>query len=80
MIKSVDIYFFNFHECIFGFKFYDKEHKLIFKIGAFDLSYSRDTVVVLEDNEVIFRVVAKLYENWQFSYTDFQFKIASRWD
>jgi hypothetical protein len=29
---------------------------------------------------VIFRVVAKLYENWQFSYTDFQFKIASRWD
>ena len=60
-----------------GFSFFDKDGKRLYKIGWIDSSYDKETVV-LEENEVIVGVVAKLRKPWQSLYTDFQFQIATR--
>ncbi len=56
-IRSVTIHHNTF--CIFGFKFFDKDGALLWKHGWTD--GSRKETVVLEENEVIVGVVAKLY-------------------
>ncbi len=57
-IRSVDIYY-NPASYIEGFRFFDKDHSLIFDIGFTNLGY-RCKNVQLEDDEVIFGVAAKL--------------------
>jgi hypothetical protein len=69
MIKSVDIYQAT-NDVIIGFKFFYKDHKLIFRIGCTG-SLMKFETVVLADNEVIIGVVAKLWGGYQSSYSDF---------
>ncbi len=53
----MDVYYgFN----IFGFKFFDKCHTLIFEIGKLASGMGAETVV-LEDDERIVGVVAKMW-------------------
>ncbi len=67
---SVYVYYHDYWHCICGFKFFDKDGALLWKIGwvdsRFDIEY-----VYLEENEVIVGVVAKLYQDDQSRYTDF---------
>ncbi len=56
-IRSVTIYYWT---CIHGFSFFDKDGALLWKIGYTDPEFEGETVV-LEENEVIVGVVAKLY-------------------
>ncbi len=73
-IRSVTIYH---NVCIGGFCFFDKDGALLWKIGDTHTDYYKETVL-LEKNEVIVGVVAKLYIRYQSAYSDFQFQIASR--
>ena len=73
-IGSVTIHYYINH-CIFGFSFFDKDGALLYKIGLTE-SYMKQETVLLEDNEVIVGVVAKLYSGRQSIYTDFQLQIA----
>jgi hypothetical protein len=68
-IRSVTIhYVHNLH--ILGFSFFDKVGALLWKIG--DSSFWLETaIVLLEENEVIVGVVAKLNPDCQSVYTDF---------
>ncbi len=76
-IRSVNIH--HQHDaCIEGFFFFDKDGALLWKIGETDPGYEYETVV-LEENEVIVGVVAKLYPFSQSNYSDFQFQIALEW-
>lgn len=72
-IKSVAIYYGN--GCIRAFEFFDAKGQVICQIGdiASDLNIS---TVVLEDNETIIGVDAKLRQGHQSAYTDFRFQIA----
>ncbi len=65
-IRSVTIYYYN---CIFGFSFFDKDGEELLKIGC--TTYGKKETVVLEENEVIVGVAAKLYDDWLSEYTDF---------
>ncbi len=69
-IKRVDINYHFHHDYFMGFIFYDKDQKYIWMMGV---SPEEDPVktVVLEENEVIFGVVAKLDPECQSIYTDF---------
>ncbi len=67
-IRSVIIYSCDFIE---GFSFFDKDGALLWEIGEIDESWSKKETVVLEENEVIVGVVAKLWEDCQAAYTDF---------
>ena len=59
-IRSVDIYLDGDCYYIVGFQFFDKERQLIFEIGfTFWPGLSKRTVM-LEDNELIIGVVARL--------------------
>ena len=70
-IRSVTLY----HDArIRGFDFFDKDKACIWSIGNTDEAFDV-TTLVLEDNEVIIGVVAKLYGKWHSQYTDFQFQI-----
>jgi hypothetical protein len=66
-IRSVTIHYTN---CINGFSFFDKDLALLWEHGN---TYARLDVetVLLEENEVIVGVVAKLYPGYQTIYTDF---------
>ena len=55
-----------------GFSFFDKDGALLWEIGGTWSGYEKETVV-LEENEVIVGVVAKLWGDYQSSYTDLQF-------
>ena len=67
-IRSVNIhYYFN---CIDGFSFFDKDGELLWKIGYTDIEMDVETVL-LEDNEVIVGVVAKVGTVCRSQYTDF---------
>ncbi len=69
MIREVTIYYLG---CIGGFEFFDNDGALLWKIGDTDPDDEVETeTVLLEENEVIVGVVAKLYSRWQTSYTDF---------
>ncbi len=70
-IRSVTI---HHDHCIRGFKFFDKDRKLLWVIGVTGGWLKKETVV-LEENEVIVGVVAKLYSDFQSVYTDLQFQI-----
>ncbi len=69
-IRSVTIYYWpDIH--ITGFCFFDKDGVLLWKIGnTTDFELKKETVV-LEENERIIGVVAKLFAIWQSVYTDF---------
>ena len=56
-IKSVLIYY--KHGFVFGFEFFDRDGKRLWKIGSLQ-SYCDVSPIVLSDNEVIVGVVAKL--------------------
>ncbi len=55
-IRSVTIYYYT---CITGFSFFDKDGALLWKIGW--LYAGCEETVILEENEKIIGVVAKLY-------------------
>ncbi len=60
-IRSVTILFFDY---IYGFSFFDKDGEELWKIGYTTESlWSKKETVVLEENEVIVGVVAKLFFN-----------------
>ncbi len=64
-IRSVTI---HYYDHIRGFSFFDKEGALLWKIGfTFDC---KEETVLLEENEMIIGVVAKLYQGYQSVYTD----------
>ncbi len=67
-IRSVTINHDLFIIC--GFSFFDKNGALLYKIGNTWSGENTETVL-LEENEVIVGVVAKLYANYQSAYTDF---------
>jgi len=67
-IRRVIIHFCSYS--IGGFSFLDKDGATLFEIGATWLGFNAETVL-LEENEVIVGVVAKLWEGWQSVYTDF---------
>ncbi len=71
-IRSVNIHYFN---AIIGFSFLDKEGALLWKIGETTNRMNKVETVLIEDNEVIIGVIAKLYGRYQSCYTDFQFQI-----
>ena len=58
------------NNCILGFSFFDKDGALLWEIGWNSPMYDMETVV-LEKNEVIVAVVAKLLPGYQSAYTDF---------
>jgi len=66
-IKSVDIIYQN-NRCISGFQFFDRDNMFIWQIGAHG---SRVDTVVLNENEVIVGVLAKLFPGTLSAYTDF---------
>jgi hypothetical protein len=68
-IRRVNIHFFGYHY-ITGLSFFDKGKKLLWKIGYINSRLDVETVV-LEENEVIVGVSAKLHPDFQSSYTDF---------
>ena len=70
-IRSVDIYHHkNIH--IVGFRFFDKDHKLIFMVVNHE-EYNRfaKETVKLEENEVIIGFLCKIESQYGGSYTDF---------
>ena len=72
-IRSVRI---NFSNVILGFKFFDKEKKLLWKIGEWNNEDSEVATVQIAENEVIIGMVGGLHH--QSTYLDFQFQIAQR--
>ncbi len=74
-IRSVTIHYYGH---IKGFSFFDKDGSLLWKIGITNPVYKVDTVL-LEENEVIIGVVAKLLPGYQSFNTDLQFQIALKW-
>ena len=66
-IRSVTIHNRNF---ITGFSFFDKDGALLWKIGWTKKSGLKETVL-LEENERIMGMVAKLHPWGQSMYTDF---------
>ncbi len=73
-IRRVTIHYRGF---IRGFSFFDKDGVIIWKHGDTWPDLSVETVMLAE-NEVIMGVKAKLYDECQSIYTDFQFQIAAR--
>ncbi len=71
-IRLVNIYYSRY---IHGFSFLDKDGALLWEIGHTASNYKYETVL-LEENERIIGVVAKLWGGWQTAYSDFQFQIA----
>ncbi len=70
-IRSVTIYYYEYRNCIAGFSFFDKDGALLWEIGwTTHLELKKETVL-LEENEVIVGVVAKLLPGWLSAYTDF---------
>ena len=69
-IKTVFIFYVN-RLFVCGFQFFDQQNQLIWEIGY--TKTDKKETLVLEDNEVIFGVVAKLDFGLQSAYTDFQF-------
>ncbi len=79
-IRSVTIYYtavidLNKYYYIRGFSFFDKDGAQLWWIGDTHARYKE--TVVLEENERIVGVVAKLAGVSQSLYCDFQFQIAS---
>ena len=60
-IRSVDIHYDSSFNCIKGFSFFDKDGALLWKIGRIESLFTKETVVLLGENEMILGVVAKLY-------------------
>ncbi len=69
-IRSVTIDYLS-NTCIRGFSFFDKDGALLWKIGDTVVLMLYKETVVLEENEVIVGVAAKLYPDRQSLYTDF---------
>jgi hypothetical protein len=61
----------HYHSWIAGFLFFDKDGALLWKHGSTTGSYLKKETVLLEENEVIVGVVAKLLTGLQSAYTDF---------
>ena len=67
-IRRVDIHRGDYY--IGGFSFFDKDGALLCKIGKTDWEIGKETVM-LEENEVVVGLVAKLFKDNQSLYTDF---------
>ncbi len=67
-IRSVTIHYY-INECIGGFSFFDKDGTLLWKIGWTWPSLNLETVL-LDENEMIIGVQAKLYNGYQSDYTE----------
>ena len=73
-IRSVEIYY---TECVYGFRFLDKDHKVIFRIGYTGSDFGVKVLAVpISSHEVIIGVVCKLFKGYQSLYTDLQLQIA----
>jgi len=73
-IRAVEIYY---TECVYGFRFLDRDNKVIFRIGYTGLDYGTKVLVVpISSQELIIGVQCKLFKDYQTLYTDFQFQIA----
>ncbi len=71
-LRSVTIHYHYYENGMTGFSFFDKDGALLWKIGVTNYdSWMKKETVVLEENEVIVGVVAKLYPRHQSAYTDF---------
>ncbi len=68
MIRSINIHHLNH---IFGFSFFDKEGAQLWKIGYTTWSGLKVETVLIEENEVIIGVIAKLLDGYQSFYTEF---------
>jgi hypothetical protein len=66
-IRSVTIHYLSY---IHGFCFFDKDGAWIWEIGDTRSVLKKETVL-LEENEVIVGVVAKLLSDYQSAYADF---------
>jgi hypothetical protein len=66
-IRSVII---HYDWCISGFSFFDKEEALLWEVGITDSVYDVEKVLI-DENEVIIGVVAKLWGSFKSVYTDF---------
>ncbi len=66
-IRSVTIHYDGY---IKGFSFFDKDGAILYKIGYTHSEVNQETEL-LEENEVIVGVVAKLYPGDQSCYTNF---------
>jgi len=65
-IRSVRI---NYHQVILGFKFFDKDKKLLWKLGDWTDEDSEVETVQIAENEVIIGMVGGLHH--QSTYLDF---------
>jgi hypothetical protein len=74
-IRSVSIFY---SYCITGLSFFDKDKKLLWKLGK--PTYPGDDVetVLINKNEIIIGVVAKQLQGYDSWFTDFQFQIGTR--
>ena len=64
-IRSVKIYYPIYPDsCIYCFCFFDKDGALLWEIGDTTQKYYSAVTVLLEENEVIVGVVAKLYPGY----------------
>ena len=66
-IRSVSI---RYGDCIFGLHFFDKDGALLWKMGPLCIFAEKETVL-LEENEVIVGVAAKLSNYSRSAYTNF---------
>ncbi len=71
VLRSVNIYYND--RCVQGFQFFNQDGEVIFKIGWATASNLKVEVVMLEENDLIIGVVAKLRKGYQSAYSDFQF-------
>ena len=69
-LKKIKYFRIHYTVCIRGFTFYDKDKKLLWRIGQTYSSLSVETVM-LKENEAIVCVVCKLYPGEQSRFSDF---------
>jgi hypothetical protein len=62
---------------LWGFKFFNGDNALLFKIGNTSSNLVKKTVVIEADEQII-GVKAKLFSNYQAVYTDFQFMVCKQ--
>ncbi len=74
MIRLVRIHYYP--SVITGFSFFDKDDSLIWEIGNTESEDCVFDTVMIDENEVIVGVVAKLCPGFQSLYSDLQFRVA----
>ncbi len=67
--RKVEVYCYD-TTYVAGFKFFDVDNELLFRVGATNLGGTMTPVLIAADEQII-GVKAKHYENHQANYTDF---------